>query len=678
MRGRYVPAVVTGKQLERRGFRPSGRLALLPLRALMAHMALSIMVAIGLLTSIAVAPAQAAEPMPSGVSGTWELKFNEEFSASGLNKSIWTAGWQHGGTSGPMSGKCMSSSNVSQPGDGYLHLELKAQANSCSWEGENASVSNTGSLVESNPGDGVPGHVGFAYSYGYVEWRVWIPGDEVSGCPRGGCLPDWPGLWSEPVDEANHHQTEIDTMEGLGSKGQACFHFHYFGSIDEEFGNCEPGLYAGGWHTFGADWEPGVITYYYDGVQVGQVTSANVGSKSQYLVMDFEPPLDGQPLAVPDEYNVDYVRVWQHPINKNGAGTSVMLPTGELLVFARNTAGELISFNRTTSGTWSAFNETAIVNGNPDITGSPSPIMLPTGELLVFARNTAGELISFNRTTSGTWSAFNETAIVNGNPDITGSPSPIMLPTGELLVFARNTAGELISFNRTTSGTWSAFNETAIVNGNPDITGSPSPIMLPTGELLVFARNTAGELISFNRTTSGTWSAFNETAIVNGNPDITGSPSPIMLPTGELLVFARNTAGELISFNRTTSGTWSAFNETAIVNGNPDITGSPSPIMLPTGELLVFARNTAGELISFNRTTSGTWSAFNETAIVSGNPDITGMFGPIMLPTNELLVFARNTAGELISFNRTTSGTWSAFNETAIVSGNPHVANPEE
>lgn len=247
-----------------------------------------------------------AQPSPIGVSGQWTLAFDEEFTSSGLNASVWTPGWQHGGISGPMSEKCLSAANVSQPGNGYIYLELKKEANTCEYGSERGSVSNTGALVESNAGDGVSGHLGFAYSSeGYVEWRADVPGVEPAGwnCPKaGGCLPDWPALWSLPQS----HETEIDTMEGL--QGLACYHFHppWGGGI----GGCASGSY-GGTHTYGSEWVPGAVTYYYDGNDVGQTSSSNVNSTSQYLVMDMIPTgAGGGPLIVPDVMAVDYVRVW--------------------------------------------------------------------------------------------------------------------------------------------------------------------------------------------------------------------------------------------------------------------------------------------------------------------------------------------------------------------------------
>src|ERR1700722_8522730 len=183
-------------------------------RRFTAYLAALFVAVVALLTGISVDTAF-AEPMPSGVPGTWALLLNEEFSANGLNTALWTPEWP----SGAMSGQCTSPSLVSQPGNGYLYLQVRAQASTCG----GIKNSDTGGLVETNPTDGKPGHSGFLYTYGYVEWHVYIVGwgGEAQGCPRGGCIPDWPALWSFPENEEN----EIDTMEGL--HGKACHTWHH-------------------------------------------------------------------------------------------------------------------------------------------------------------------------------------------------------------------------------------------------------------------------------------------------------------------------------------------------------------------------------------------------------------------------------------------------------------------
>jgi hypothetical protein len=236
-------------------------------------------------------PPPTGSPLPNGITGTWTLKFNEEFTGTTLNKSIWAPGWFGNGISGPVNEyekACYSSSNLTMPGDGSLHMQLKNQQNTCK-----STWPNTGSLVSTNPSDYVSGHTGYQYAYGVVEWRVYLPPNS------SGNIANWPGTWSNgqnwPTDGEN------DTMEGLG--GSACYHFH---SNAGGPGGCASGSFAG-WHTFASNWQPGIVKYYYDGVYVGQITTGITGSP-QYLIMQNTTDLA---TAIPTDMLVDYVRVWQ-------------------------------------------------------------------------------------------------------------------------------------------------------------------------------------------------------------------------------------------------------------------------------------------------------------------------------------------------------------------------------
>ena len=252
----------------------------------------SLLALICLLGAVTRAGAASADPVPVGVPGSWSLRLNEEFTASGLNTSLWTSGQIDGGPE--MSGECIAPQRVTQPGDGYLHLSLAAET-SCL--GQNI----TGGLVQSDPANG---HTGFTYTEGYAEWRAFSP------AAQNGELADWPGLWSRGISGG---ALEIDTLEGI--HGKAEFHFHWNPEKFQEGGPPPHQGYAGGWHTYGVDWEHGVLTFYYDGTMVGQLANPRIGqhTEPQYLIMDLVAPgAYGGPLAY-GEMKVDYVRVWQHP-----------------------------------------------------------------------------------------------------------------------------------------------------------------------------------------------------------------------------------------------------------------------------------------------------------------------------------------------------------------------------
>jgi len=225
--------------------------------------------------------------------GSWNLTFNDQFSTdAALNRVWWTPGWFGTGITGPVNDTCLSSSNVLLGGSS-LNLWLEPIASRC---GKTRSR-YTGALVSSNPKDGVSGHTGFQQTYGYFEAEIYLPP------APDGTVANWPAWWMD--GQVWPQDGEIDIVEGLG--GKACFHFHF--SRNNPPGGCFGGY--SGLHTFGVDWEASSITWYYDGTQVGQVTS-NVTSSPMYLILNNCQGQYGGTTVVPSDMQVSYVRVWHH------------------------------------------------------------------------------------------------------------------------------------------------------------------------------------------------------------------------------------------------------------------------------------------------------------------------------------------------------------------------------
>jgi Glycosyl hydrolases family 16 len=126
----------------------------------------------------------------------------------------------------------------------------------------------------------------------YETWRAPTTLSEQINlpCNSAGQIDNWPAFWlvtagSWPAGG------EIDVMEGL--HGSAAWHYHYLNSsgVDSSVGGAVSGFRGCGTHTYGVNWTTSAITFYYDGIQVGRVTAAEIGvplaSGPMYVVNDY-------------------------------------------------------------------------------------------------------------------------------------------------------------------------------------------------------------------------------------------------------------------------------------------------------------------------------------------------------------------------------------------------------
>jgi len=245
--------------------------------------------------TLTVAPTSSSTSAPNGMTGVWTLKQADEFNGTSIDAARWRSGWFGSGVTGPVASSeqaCYSSGNIALPGDGSVHLQVTPTPSTCG----GVTRPYTGALASSNPSDGRTSG-GFQYTYGAVEARVYVPAS-------GTRIANWPAVWTDgqtwPTDG------EDDIMEGLS--GQACYHFH---SPSGGPGACPAAGYVG-WHTFASDWEPGSVTYYYDGVQVGQITTGITASPMYLILSNTVSSTYGGPTVAPADLQVDYIRVWQH------------------------------------------------------------------------------------------------------------------------------------------------------------------------------------------------------------------------------------------------------------------------------------------------------------------------------------------------------------------------------
>jgi beta-glucanase (GH16 family) len=221
---------------------------------------------------------------------------NSTFNGTSLNTRLWRPVWFGHGRSitGPINKNevsCYSPANITF--SGTLNLSVTKVPSSCA--GVNRPY--TGAIVTTNPYDGRKSG-GFQFTYGVVQAEIYVP-------PSRGLIANWPAF--ETFGQRWPITGEDDILEGVA--GTVCSRFHSPINAHDGLGGCDPGV-TPGWHVFTADWAPGSITWYYDGIRVYGETRG-VTTAPMYLVLVNTVSKNWLQVAQPATVKVAYVRVWQ-------------------------------------------------------------------------------------------------------------------------------------------------------------------------------------------------------------------------------------------------------------------------------------------------------------------------------------------------------------------------------
>jgi hypothetical protein len=256
--------------------------------------------------------AGAKVPTPFGVKGTWKLLYDDEFSGTALS-SPWKSGWWDASTGNTTTSQshgadnCYAPGQVSQSGG---DLNLTATTKNCTTtDGSKLTYNyasgavNTAGSVTTQDGIHYTHSGGFYFTYGYAEARMYIPPGKNNS--KAGI--DWPTFWMLSDYKRHVITPELDVAELFG--GKLCGHLH---AQAGDMGICGTTAGTGGWHTFGADWQPGGVTFYIDGTSIGKLTSY-VPTTPTYLFLGLavSSTTGNPPVVTPAKMKVDYVRVWQ-------------------------------------------------------------------------------------------------------------------------------------------------------------------------------------------------------------------------------------------------------------------------------------------------------------------------------------------------------------------------------
>ncbi len=172
-------------------------------------------------------------------------------------------------------------------------------------------------------------HDKFGLTYGYVESRMKVSG--AYGALSSFYLYNrYPGLGRQL------HAPEIDIVEYLGENpfgDEDAFQTYHYANVNDGTTNSAPTmnhvnpegtLYAEDFHTFGVLWEPQLVIWYIDGIEVKRMTGPQVARQQMNIVTYLVAGSSWAPTPIlgesfPMQYEIDYIKAYQRPpFNTNG------------------------------------------------------------------------------------------------------------------------------------------------------------------------------------------------------------------------------------------------------------------------------------------------------------------------------------------------------------------------
>ena len=242
------------------------------------------------------------------VNGAWRMTFRDEFDGAAVDTNKWSF---YGENYWDKVTHFTKETTYVKGGQAHLKL-MKQRGRHNDDPKRNESEYATGFLESYGK---------FTQRYGYFEARMKLP--SAPGLwpafwmmpDRGGSGPQW------QRSDTKNGGMEFDIMEHLTRWGGCRFNIatHWDGYGKEHKSHGSDAVYftpdKDGYVTSGLLWTPGEAVFYCQGREIGRWTSERVSSVPEHIM--FTLPAGGwdndwlDDARLPDEFLIDYVRVWQ-------------------------------------------------------------------------------------------------------------------------------------------------------------------------------------------------------------------------------------------------------------------------------------------------------------------------------------------------------------------------------
>ena len=246
--------------------------------------------------SLVACPIYAAPPTPTS-GNHWVMAFEDTFTGSALNTTKWGTGYSWGRTHNHKA--YMAPENV-RVENGRMIITAEAKRHPSA----PYSVNHDGYHVVDYTSGAIHTSGKFNFTHGYVEGRFKL----ASGTGT------WPAFWTLQ----GGWPPEIDIFENLN--GSSTFYTNYhWGTWDNHssyFNTHTGNNLTGSFRTYGLDWKPSSMGWYYENNRVSLLTNTSAISQSSnnYLIVNLAVggwPGNPNSAHYPTTFQSEWVRVWK-------------------------------------------------------------------------------------------------------------------------------------------------------------------------------------------------------------------------------------------------------------------------------------------------------------------------------------------------------------------------------
>jgi beta-glucanase (GH16 family) len=247
---------------------------------------------------------------PNNLGSTASITFNEDFNALSLwngSSGIWSTNFWYQDPNG-----AGSTITTTHEQEWYINANYGPTSYLRPWAANNGVLTLTASPASAYTQSQIGGAYAytsgelntfhsFAQTYGYFEMRAQLPAGQGF----------WPAFWLLP--ENGSWPPELDVLEALSSDPTRMVTTSHSSASGMLSNNATVANTTTGFHTYGMDWEPDFITWYFDGAKVYQIATPADMNQPMYMIVNlavggnFAGPSDG---VSSGQLQVDWVRAY--------------------------------------------------------------------------------------------------------------------------------------------------------------------------------------------------------------------------------------------------------------------------------------------------------------------------------------------------------------------------------